>query len=92
MLMCRCVGHIVTDVNNHRDTEMLMCRRVSHIVTDVNNHRDTEMFKCRRVGHIVTDGNNHRDNPSTVTIRPPWFFLMFIFRFRIARGGASISI
>ena len=51
--MCRRVGHIVTDVNNHRDTAMLMCRRVGHIVTDVNNHRDTAMLMCRRVGHII---------------------------------------
>ena len=61
---------------------MLECRRVGHIVTDVNNHRDTAMLMRRRVGHIVTDGNNHRDT----AIRPPCF-VMFIFRFRIARGG-----
>ena len=36
MWMCRRVGHIVTDVNNHRDTAMRMCRHVGHIVTDVN--------------------------------------------------------
>ena len=42
MLECRRVGHIVNDVNNHRDTAMLMCRRVGHIVTDVNNHRDVK--------------------------------------------------
>ena len=62
-----------------------MCRRVGHIVTDVNVYRDTAMLMCRRVGNIVTNGNNHSDNgngnPSSM------FFLMFIFRFRIARGG-----
>ena len=61
MLTCRGVGNIVTDVNNHRDTEMLTCRRVGDIVTDVNNHRDTAMLTCRRVGNIVTDVNNRRD-------------------------------
>ena len=81
MLECRRVGHIVTDVNNHRDTAMLTCRRV----TDVNNHRDTAMLMCRRVGHIVTDVNNHRDTamrmcrrviltlPCHVTYKPSYY-------------------
>ena len=51
--MCRRVGNIVTDVNNHRDTAMLECRRVGHIVTDVNNHRDTAMLECRPVCSII---------------------------------------
>ena len=67
--MCRRVGHIVTDVNDHRDTAMLMCRCVGHIVTDVNNHRDTAMLMCRRVGHIVTDVNNHRDTAMLICRR-----------------------
>ena len=79
--MCRRVGHIVTDVNNYRDTAMLMCRRVGHIVTDVNNHRDTAMLMCCRVGHIVTDVNIYRDT----AILPPCFFSMFIFRFRLSQ-------
>ena len=43
MLECCCVGNIVTDVNNHRDTAKLECRSVGDIVTDGNNHRDTNV-------------------------------------------------
>ena len=52
MLECRRVGHIFTDVINHRDTAMLMCRRVGNMVTDVNVYRVTVIID---VSDNVTD-------------------------------------